>query len=114
MPIYGNEDWDFWLSVAEKGWKFYHIPEALFDYRVRTSSLISVCKIPENQRLLIQYVTHKHSDLLRQEYQKLFFEFNVLSEKWQKINGNYLYKIYRLLSKISGVWTKSSGSEKNT
>jgi glycosyltransferase involved in cell wall biosynthesis len=87
MPIQGYEDWNFWLSIAEKGWKFYHIPEVLFDYRVRSGSMVTNCNIPENQRLLIQYVANKHSDILREEYQKLYVEFNAVSEKWQKIRG---------------------------
>ena len=100
MPKIGYEDWNFWLDAAKNGWKFYHIPEVLFDYRVRAGSMVTNCNIPENQRLLIQYVANKHSDILREEYQKLYVEFNAVSEKWQKIRGIYLYKIYQFLSKI--------------
>jgi glycosyltransferase involved in cell wall biosynthesis len=33
------EDWDFWLSAAERGYRFHYVPEVLFDYRVRSDSV---------------------------------------------------------------------------
>ena len=36
--ILGLEDWEFWLSGLAKGYKYYHIPEILFRYRVRKES----------------------------------------------------------------------------
>ena len=32
------EDWDFWLSAAERGYGFHYVPEVLFDYRVRADA----------------------------------------------------------------------------
>lgn len=29
----GYEDWDFWITLAKKGFQFYRIPESLFFYR---------------------------------------------------------------------------------
>ncbi len=37
--VYGCEDWDFWLSLLELGRTAYRIPETLFRYRVRESSM---------------------------------------------------------------------------
>ncbi|MGB7274697.1 MAG: glycosyltransferase, partial [Geitlerinemataceae cyanobacterium] len=59
----GYEDWDFWLTAAEKGWKFTHIPEVLFQYRFRLDSMVSRCNLPENRHRLIQYICAKHLDL---------------------------------------------------
>lgn len=59
----GFEDWDLWLNALEKGWKFYHIPEVLFNYRVRANSMVSRCLIPENQAKLIRYFRNKHQTL---------------------------------------------------
>jgi hypothetical protein len=36
----GYEDWDFWISCVEKGWSGHHIPEPLFNYRVRSGSML--------------------------------------------------------------------------
>jgi len=33
------EDWDFWLSVVERGWRFVRIPRPAFEYRIRPGSL---------------------------------------------------------------------------
>jgi glycosyltransferase involved in cell wall biosynthesis len=59
----GYEDWDFWLSAAEKGWQFWHIPEVMFDYRTRADSMVQTCKQPINQKRLVHYICAKHIDL---------------------------------------------------
>lgn len=41
MPRMGWEDWDYWMRVALRGWKFMHLDEIAFDYRVRCGSMIS-------------------------------------------------------------------------
>jgi glycosyltransferase involved in cell wall biosynthesis len=35
---HGCEDWDFWLSLIERGRKVYRIPETLFHYRIKDVS----------------------------------------------------------------------------
>ncbi|MFA6176262.1 MAG: glycosyltransferase, partial [Phycisphaerae bacterium] len=37
----GVEDWDFWISCAEKGYVGQRIPEALFYYRAKDQSMIT-------------------------------------------------------------------------
>ena len=37
----GYEDWDFWLRIVEKGYKWVCIPEPLFYYRIRKGSMLS-------------------------------------------------------------------------
>lgn len=36
--IHGMEDYDFFLSLLERDWKIYQLPETLFYYRTRTDS----------------------------------------------------------------------------
>lgn len=36
---HGWEDWDFWLSLCDRGLRFVRIPEILFHYRVKASSM---------------------------------------------------------------------------
>lgn len=62
----GYEDWDLWLSAAEKGWRFHRIDETLFEYRVRADSMVSRCNLPENRRLLVEYLCAKHLALFSQ------------------------------------------------
>jgi glycosyltransferase involved in cell wall biosynthesis len=56
----GHDDWDFWLSVAERGWRFHHIPRVMFDYRVRNGSMLSRAATPEMYESLIQHLSTKH------------------------------------------------------
>ncbi len=58
--VMGNEDWDFWLSVAGRGWRFHHIPRVMFDYRVRTGSMTTIGAIPDTYESLIRYLNAKH------------------------------------------------------
>ncbi|MGA9379156.1 MAG: glycosyltransferase, partial [Phormidium sp.] len=71
----GYEDWDLWLGAAAKGWKFYHIPEVMFDYRVREDSMVSICRIPENHEKLVRYISTKHLDIYKSNFA------NILAEK---------------------------------
>jgi glycosyltransferase involved in cell wall biosynthesis len=44
---YGWEDWDFWLSVIELGRVVYKIPETVFFYRIRNSSMTRTMTYPQ-------------------------------------------------------------------
>ncbi len=70
----GYEDWDFWLSVAALGWKFHHIPEVMYEYRVRSDSMVQACKRPENHKRLVYYFCQKHADLYAPRYAELIAE----------------------------------------
>ena len=71
MPIAGWEDWDFWLSAIEHGWKFHYIPEVLYDYRVRQHSMVTQCAIPENSSQLLKYICTKHANLYRTHFAQM-------------------------------------------
>ncbi|MFB2833547.1 glycosyltransferase [Floridanema evergladense] len=71
----GYEDWDLWLGAATQGWKFYHIPEVMFDYRVREDSMVSFCRIPENHEKLVRYISTKHLDIYKSNFA------NILAQK---------------------------------
>jgi glycosyltransferase involved in cell wall biosynthesis len=68
----GSEDWDFWLSVAETGWRFVHIPEVLFDYRVRSESMSAGIANPETRRLLLEFIIAKHPAIFQPRLPKMF------------------------------------------
>jgi glycosyltransferase involved in cell wall biosynthesis len=40
-PHLGWEDWDFWLRASVKGWRFVHLNEVAWEYRVRAGSMMS-------------------------------------------------------------------------
>jgi glycosyltransferase involved in cell wall biosynthesis len=70
----GWEDWDFWLSVAETGWKFAYVPEMLFEYRVQSNSLSSGLSKPENRRRALEFITTKHATIFQPRLPKMFAE----------------------------------------
>jgi glycosyltransferase involved in cell wall biosynthesis len=38
-PLPAYQDWDFWLSLVERGWQWSVVPEVLYRYRVRSGSI---------------------------------------------------------------------------
>ncbi len=59
----GYEDWEFWIRVMKKGWKFHLLREVMADYRFRSGSRNSACDIPENRRNLMRYICNKHKEI---------------------------------------------------
>ncbi|ADL07268.1 glycosyltransferase family A protein [Thermosediminibacter oceani] len=57
----GYEDWDFWLSAVEKGWRGFHIPEGLFWYRKHGKSMLSSSN--QHRKELKNYLRRKHHNL---------------------------------------------------
>jgi glycosyltransferase involved in cell wall biosynthesis len=56
----GYEDWDFWLGAAERGFVGRRIPEALFGYRIKTSSMHVTARA--NHRDLVARLRAKHPE----------------------------------------------------
>lgn len=55
----GYEDWDFWLSAAEKGYKIKIIPEYLFYYRKHSVSMLKDARSKHDQ--ILEYMRTKRS-----------------------------------------------------
>lgn len=102
--VIGYEDWDFWISAMEKGWKFHLIKEALFDYRVRKDSMAAGCNVPENHRQVISYICQKHRDTFSGNLSALIADIRERESFIQQVyegNGwNLLMKYYRLRDSI--------------
>ncbi len=60
----GYEDWEFWISIIEKGYKWATIHEELFGYRIREGSGLQFMK--ENHASLYSKLYNNHIDLFRQ------------------------------------------------
>lgn len=59
--LIGYEDWDFWISLAKKGWQGATIPEILFNYRVKKNSRLETAK--KNHYTLLTYIIENHKEL---------------------------------------------------
>lgn len=71
LPVAAWEDWDFWLGALERGWKFHYVPEVLYEYRVRKSSMVATCDLPENRSRLFKYICTKHAKLYRTAFAQM-------------------------------------------
>jgi glycosyltransferase involved in cell wall biosynthesis len=62
------EDWDFWLSIFEKGWNFYFLNKPLFYYRIREGSLMDIHLQNKDYFRRNIYLFDKHYELYRKYY----------------------------------------------
>jgi glycosyltransferase involved in cell wall biosynthesis len=89
MRDQGDEDWDLWISLVERGYRGTIIPEVLFYYRRRPGSMCEVCTTGETHLRLVQYIMEKH----KENYQKHLP--TVLNRKHADI-GELLHENYGL------------------
>jgi hypothetical protein len=59
-----HEDWEFWLHLGRRGWKFRHSQGLSFEYRVRPGSLLARANTQAWQLQFRRLVMRKHPDLL--------------------------------------------------
>lgn len=57
------EDWELWISAAERGWRFHRLPDVTFEYRVRPNSMLMVAEREEVLWRTREYVYRKHHAL---------------------------------------------------
>jgi glycosyltransferase involved in cell wall biosynthesis len=65
MPEQGDEDWDLWLTLVERGYRGVILPEILFEYRRRRGSMSTVCWHGPGHLPLAGYRFEKHRDTYR-------------------------------------------------
>ncbi|MEO8033220.1 MAG: glycosyltransferase, partial [Acidobacteriota bacterium] len=58
------EDWDFWLSAVERGWRFVHLPRPAFEYRIRPDSLLQRFQRRSDYPSALQHLYDKHRALV--------------------------------------------------
>jgi glycosyltransferase involved in cell wall biosynthesis len=56
------EDWEFWIAVAKRGWRFFRLPAVTFEYRVRPNSMLARAG-EEVHRSARDYIGRKHHTL---------------------------------------------------
>ncbi len=65
MPVQGDDDWDLWLTLVERGYRGVILPEVLFHYRRRPGSVSRVCWYGPGHLPLARYRVAKHQDTYR-------------------------------------------------
>lgn len=74
--VMGYEDWDFWISLGEKGWYGYQIFERLFLYRRHGRSMVHEAIDHHDQ--LVEQIKARHPMLYQDDYLK------DLKREWEK------------------------------
>lgn len=59
------QDWDLWLSMVERGWRWECVPEVLYRYRVRSGSISDTART--RRREVVQAVLSRHADSYRRK-----------------------------------------------
>jgi len=104
----GYEDWDFWVSMVEKGWSGYRIPEYLFYYRKRPGTMCAIANLPNNRTQLIAQICRNHFDLYREnlpyiiaEKEKTLLMKDVYIKRLEKRNADVLDSLFwRVLPRV--------------
>lgn len=84
--VHGYEDWEFWIKLAEKGWKGYLIDEPLFFYRVHKGSLFETSQ--QHDAELRAMIRARHKRLYRRIDLKL---------QW------FIYRLLRRAKRVIGI-----------
>lgn len=71
MPAQGDEDWDLWISLVERGARGRILDDVLFDYRRREGSMLQHCQRPAVHRSQHDYLVEKHADAYRTHWREV-------------------------------------------
>lgn len=98
------EDWNFWISILERGYTGHVIPEILFDYRIRPGSNLAAFRKPDVYVQRLQRLYAYHPDLYRDhvltvlaEKDRLFAELyeytqwqTAQAENWERATREHM------------------------
>jgi glycosyltransferase involved in cell wall biosynthesis len=65
--IMGFEDWDLWMNMIFKNYKFHYVPEILFDYRVLGNSMLRSISA-SNKKQWFKYMDEKYKGYLNMNH----------------------------------------------
>lgn len=95
----GLEDWEFFIRVGASNWKLEHVNSVHFkvnsDQRSRTYMVANT-----NIEKIKSYIYHKHSNLISEEYLKLFYQKKMLLESPDYRIGKTMLSPYRKIKSI--------------
>jgi len=95
----GLEDWELWINLFSKDYKFIYFEEILFKIRVSANS--RTFKVANEKHSIIKkYIFNKHSDFLYSQYLKVFLEKKELSTLIDFKIGKLVLCPYRMVKQI--------------
>jgi glycosyltransferase involved in cell wall biosynthesis len=57
------EDWDFWISIAERGWQFHRLSDIAFEYRIRPNSMLRNAEREGLRQTVREHIYRKHHQI---------------------------------------------------
>ncbi|MFZ6053174.1 glycosyltransferase [Halocola ammonii] len=100
MPKTGYEDWDLWMSALEQNWKFHHISEPLFRYRIRKDSMVQSTKEVEHHVSNYDYLRKKHKSLFANHEEEIFHQLGVLLAEQNKAQEEHNANFERIREEL--------------
>lgn len=99
----GLEDWDFWLSILEKGGKPYKLDFTGLYYRI-INNKVSRNKNAINQHLKLRLqMFNNHIDLYFKDYNQIYKNFYNLQKQYNDITKSRLYPIFKMIKRIKRI-----------
>lgn len=99
----GIEDWDFWISLLEAGYRAQVIPEVLYDYRFRADAMSVGMYVPQTWGRLYRELVERHAP----SYQQYIVDvLNLHATRWAVIR-QWALDQERAISwweRQSGIW----------
>ena len=100
--IKGFEDWEFWINITKRGWKFKFVEEFLFYYRKSKKSML-VDTINNHAEANMEYMFRKHKELYTAHFDNtaevLFYYIKTHRIGKKEIKNSVEYKIGKLITK---------------
>ncbi|MEN3322518.1 glycosyltransferase family A protein [Mariniflexile soesokkakense] len=98
----GFEDWEFWLSITKRGWKYKIVEDFLFYYRKSRKSML-VDTIKNHSEKSREYIYRKHKELYIDDFDNcmrvLFYQLKTHRSSEMKIKNSIEYRIAKLVSR---------------
>jgi GT2 family glycosyltransferase len=57
------EDWDFWISIAQRGWQFHRLSDIAFEYRIRPNSMLRNAEREGLRQTVREHIYRKHHQI---------------------------------------------------
>jgi len=99
-PVRDSEDWELWLNIAKKGWRFFYIPRLLYYCRLRKDSLSKTTFNTPQKKSLLRYIWKKHADFCKIPFTESNFRMHMDRHYRNKKKGDVQYapELFMILS----------------
>jgi len=109
----GFEDWEFWLNITKRGWKYKIVDDFLFFYRKAKKSR-QVTALEKHFYTTKEYIFKKHKECYLEDFENcmavLFYEQNTIKNSQKKIQNSLEYNIGKVICKpyrvLQEIWNK--------